>query len=145
MENPEQVEWMMLGRGYYVDRNIAMENDPVENGSDKALQREVFLAFWRAHILHHAAREEVVGLWMMDELRRHGYEVSPGTLYPMLHRMERLGWLESRSDNEGNPKARRAYRATEEGMRILGVIQRQCRELAGEISDSPKIPKGKST
>jgi DNA-binding PadR family transcriptional regulator len=115
----------------------------MDNDTGKALQREVLLAFWRAHILHHAAQEEVVGLWMMEELRRHGYAVSPGTLYPMLHRMERLGWLESRSANEENPKARRAYRATEEGKRVLKIIQRQCRELAGEIGGSPKTLKGK--
>lgn len=116
----------------------------MKSQNDKALQREVFLAFWRAHILHHAAREEVVGLWMMNELRRHGYEVSPGTLYPMLHRMERLGWLESRSVNEKNPKARRVYTATEEGRRVLEIIQRQCRELAREIGESPDKPKGKT-
>lgn len=117
----------------------------VTNHRERALQREVLLAFWRAHILHHAAREEVVGLWMLNELRRHGYQVSPGTLYPMLHRMERLGWLESRSDNEGNPKARRGYRTTDEGVRILEIIERQCRELAGELSDSPKTSKGQRT
>ncbi len=51
----------------------------------KALQREILLGFWKVHILHHATEGPVVGQWMLTELRRHGYEVSPGTLYPILH------------------------------------------------------------
>lgn len=53
---------------------------------DKYLNREILLSFWKAHVLHHAAEGPVVGQWMLNELRRHGYEVSPGTLYPPLRR-----------------------------------------------------------
>ncbi len=110
--------------------------------SEKAVQREVFLAFWKVHILHHAAEEGVVGLWMLDELRRHGYEVSPGTLYPMLHRMERLGWLEGSSDKPWHSKARRCYRITAEGRRVLRRITGQLRELSGETAGSKENKKG---
>ncbi len=56
--------------------------------------REFLLAFWKIHILYHAAdRRGVYGQWMLEELRHHGYRLSPGTLYPMLARMARRGWL----------------------------------------------------
>jgi len=62
---------------------------------EKLVSREILLAFWKVHILHHAAEDGVVGTWMLGELRHHGYDVSPGTLYPLLKRMERFGWLTS--------------------------------------------------
>ena len=49
----------------------------------------------RLHILHHANIEAVHGAWMADELAGHGYKISPGTLYPMLHRMQQDGLLTS--------------------------------------------------
>ena len=62
------------------------------------LTREILLAFWKVHILHHAAQEPIVGQWIKRELRRHGYDVSGGTLYPLLARMESAagcgpGWI----------------------------------------------------
>ncbi len=63
--------------------------------------RDFFLGFVRIHVLHHAAEEPVYGLAMIEELGRHGYEISPGTLYPILHGMEREGWL--------HPAARRGH------------------------------------
>lgn len=55
----------------------------------------------RLHVLHHAAEQEIYGQWMIDELAHHGYRLSPGTLYPMLHKMERDGYLVSRQEREG--------------------------------------------
>ncbi len=55
--------------------------------------RDFFLGFIKIHILHHAAQEPIYGLAMIDELRRHGYDLSPGTLYPILHSLERAGYL----------------------------------------------------
>jgi DNA-binding PadR family transcriptional regulator len=100
---------------------------------DKLLMREILLGFWKVHILHHAAHEPVVGQWMIQELRRHGYEVSPGTMYPLLARMERNGWLRSRTDG-GGLRARREYRLTPAGQRVLAVVRRQLDELQGEVS-----------
>jgi len=57
----------------------------------KSVSREIWLGFWKAHILHHAGEEALHGQWMLIELRRHGYNISPGTLYPLLHRMEQVG------------------------------------------------------
>ena len=99
----------------------------------KALQREILLGFWKVHILHHATEGPVVGQWMLQELRRHGYEVSPGTLYPIFHRMERLGWLRCEVDPEGGPRAKRSYFITAKGRRVLEAARRSLKELTGEV------------
>ncbi len=63
--------------------------------------RDLLSGFVRVHILHHASQHDVYGQWMMDELLRHGYRLGPGTLYPMLHTMERRGYLVSREEKVG--------------------------------------------
>ncbi len=100
---------------------------------DKAVEREFLLAFWKVHILHHAGAEPVVGQWVLRELRRHGYEVSPGTLYPLLARMEARGWLSGRAAAAGGPKARREYTLTREGRSVLALLRRQLDELHREV------------
>lgn len=72
----------------------------------------------RLHILHHTATGEVHGAWMAEELARHGYKISPGRLYPMLHKMEAEGLLRSRPDVVDG-RARRSYIATPKGRRAL--------------------------
>lgn len=104
-----------------------------EKEERKALQREILLGFWKVHILHHAVEGPVVGQWMLSELRHHGYEVSPGTLYPLLHRLERLGWLASEVDPGGGPKAPRRFRTTPAGKAVLAKVRKQLYELLEEI------------
>jgi DNA-binding PadR family transcriptional regulator len=89
------------------------------------------------HVLHHAAAGEVHGAWITEELARHGHRISPGTLYPMLHRMEDDGLLRSRLVVvEG--RRRRVYRATAKGRRALDRARRALRELADEVlGDQP--------
>lgn len=99
----------------------------------KHVNREILLALWKIHVLHHAAEGEVVGNWMLEELRHHGYEVSPGTLYPMLARMERFGWLRSDRPEESGSRERRSYKITAEGRKVLALVQRQLGELRGEM------------
>jgi len=67
------------------------------------------------------------------ELRKHGYDLSPGTLYPLLKRMERLGWLKGRSDPSGGRRARKDYHLTPEGRKVLKVICKQIKELYREV------------
>ena|SRR5690242_11936962 len=86
----------------------------------------------RLHVLHHAAEGELYGHWMIEELRRHGYRVSPGTLYPMLHAMERRGYLKSKVQGAGR-RARRMYRATKKGRDALAFAKSRVRELFGEL------------
>lgn len=94
--------------------------------------REFQRAAVRLHILHHAADDEVHGAWLTEELRRHGYNISPGTLYPTLHRLEADGLLVSQQRVvEG--RARRIYRATPAGRAALTEDRRALRELAREV------------
>jgi len=103
------------------------------------LQREILRSLWKVHILHHAQEAPIVGHWMLEELREHGYRVSPGTLYPLLARMEKLGWLKrvgrarEHTANEGRP-----YRATAAGRRALRDVEKQLRELIHEVHSKKK-------
>lgn len=99
----------------------------------KALQREILLGFWKTHILHHAAKGPVVGQWMIQELRRHGYEVSPGTMYPLLARLEERGWLKCKTDPEGGPRAKKEYFLTNGGHKALVLLKNQIEELYREV------------
>lgn len=105
----------------------------MSDNNKKAIQREILLSFWKIHILHHSAEGPLVGQWMLNELRSHGYDVSPGTLYPMLHRMEKLGWLKSEKDEKGGKKAKRSFYATDLGKEVLSIVQNQLQELKHEI------------
>jgi len=104
----------------------------------KKLQREILLGFWKVHILHHAAEGPLVGQWMLHELREHGYDVSPGTLYPVLQRMERNGWLRSKADKRAGPKARREYFLTAAGREVLKEVHVWLGELKGEVLEGKK-------
>lgn len=100
----------------------------------KLITREILLGFWKVHILYHAAEQPVIGRWVLGELRRHGYDISPGTLYPLLKRMERNGWLKCEVDSRGGPTARRYYHLTREGSAVLDVVTRMVGELHDEIT-----------
>ncbi|MFP4049841.1 MAG: PadR family transcriptional regulator, partial [Desulfovermiculus sp.] len=94
--------------------------------------------FWKVHILHHAAQGPVVGQWMIRELRSHGYEVSPGTMYPLLARLEKLGWL--RQPKSGH-KGRKEYELTAKGRQALAFLQDQVTELYREVVLGGEEPK----
>ncbi len=102
--------------------------------NEDALEREILRPLWKVHILHHAREGPIVGHWMLEELREHGYRVSPGTLYPLLARMEKLGWL-ARVKKAGRKAAKEArpYRATAAGRKALAEVETRLRELTGEI------------
>src|ERR1700685_2911756 len=93
--------------------------------------KDLLSGFIRLHILRHAAEHEVYGQWMIDELARHGYRLSPGTLYPMLHAMERQGYLTSRLQREGRV-GRKLYKATKLGKQGLALAKLRVREFTGE-------------
>lgn len=95
--------------------------------------REILLGFVRVHVLHHAAEEPFYGAWMMDELASHGYDVSPGTLYPLLHRMEEDGYLQSEERTEGG-RVRRYYAATALGREALAEARAKAAELTREVN-----------
>ncbi|HTM49431.1 MAG TPA: PadR family transcriptional regulator [Bryobacteraceae bacterium] len=94
--------------------------------------RDLYSGLIRLHILHHAAEEPIFGLGMADELARHGYRLSLGTLYPLLHGLERRGYLKSSEQRHGKTK-RRVYRATPAGRKALAAAKSKVRELFGEL------------
>jgi DNA-binding PadR family transcriptional regulator len=96
----------------------------------------------RLHILHHAAEDEVHGAWMATELAQHGYAISPGTLYPTLHRIEAEGLLRSQRRVVGG-RTRRAYRITPAGREALEVERRALRELAREVLSDDREADGR--
>lgn len=84
------------------------------------------------HVLHHAAEREVHGAWMTAELAHHGHTVSPGTLYPTLHRMEAAGLLVGR-DDVLNSRRVRYYTITDAGRAELDTGRATLRQLAAEL------------
>lgn len=94
--------------------------------------KDLYSGLIRLHILHHAAREPIFGLGIIEELARHGYKLSPGTLYPLLHGLERKGYLRSSEQQKGQ-KVRRVYRATAQGKKALATARERVKELFGEL------------
>jgi PadR family transcriptional regulator PadR len=94
--------------------------------------QDLLSGFVRLHVLHHAAEGELYGQWMIEELARHGYGLSPGTLYPMLEAMEARGYLVSEERRVGRTM-RRVYRATPVGYEALELAREKAREPFGEI------------
>ena len=99
----------------------------------KLVTREILLGLWKVHILHHAAEHPVVGQWVLSELRRHGYDISPGTLYPLLKRMEQNGWLRCETDSDAGPRGRRYYHLTARGAAVLDSLRDTVTELYHEV------------
>lgn len=94
--------------------------------------REFFLGFIKIHILYHAAEGPVYGAEMARELNRHGYDISPGTLYPTLHSLERSGYLSSEERVEAG-RRRKYYRITSGGEDALAEARARIRELVEEV------------
>ena len=94
--------------------------------------RDFFLGFIKIHILHHAAQEPVYGLPLIQELGRPGYELGPGTLYPLLHRLKRAGYL-FRDDRVVGGKVRKYYAITDDGRTALEETREKIAELVREV------------
>lgn len=99
--------------------------------SDNIL-RKLFLGFIQIHILYHAKKEAFFGSWMIEELKEHGYSMSPGTLYPILHKLNKEGILEvEKRVVEG--KERKYYSITPKGEKILEEAKIKMKELSKEL------------
>src|SRR5262245_45248807 len=98
----------------------------------EVLSRLFFAGFVRLHILYHATQEPICGVEIVAELGRHGYRLSPGTLYPVLHELERANYLTSRAEVVAG-KRRKYYEATAEGRDALEAAREKLRELAAEV------------
>ena len=98
---------------------------------DKLL-KDLILGFIKVHILYHAAKEKIYGQEFRNELKRHGYQISFGTVYPIFHRLEDNGYLKSESTNVKG-KVRRCYTITKSGRKILEEAKLQAKELVEEL------------
>jgi DNA-binding PadR family transcriptional regulator len=105
---------------------------PVPKTPQSADDRDLYSGLIRLHILHHATEEPIFGLGMAEELARHGYRISPGTLYPLLNGLEKKGYLRSSEQRNGKSR-RRVFRATPLGRRALAAAKARVRELFVEL------------
>jgi len=96
------------------------------------LDRQFFLGFVRTHILFHAAEAPIFGVEITEELARHGYRLSPGTLYPILHGLAAAGYLRRASKVE-NGRVRKYYSITSQGRWALGEAKKRLKELVKEV------------
>ncbi len=94
--------------------------------------KSLYSGLIRLHILHHAAQEPLYGIGIAEELWRHGYKLSAGTLYPILHGLESKGYLRSHEERNGKV-ARRVYTITPLGRKALRVARKRVHELFGEM------------
>lgn len=97
-----------------------------------AILRKLFLGFIQIHILHHAKKDPVYGSWMITELRQHGYEISAGTLYPILHNLEKAG-LVTVAERVVEGKVRKYYSVTPQGDAVLTQAKEKIRGLTDEL------------
>jgi DNA-binding PadR family transcriptional regulator len=94
--------------------------------------KDLYSGLIRLHVLHHACEGEVYGLDMIEELASHGYKLSPGTMYPILHGLEGKGYLRSSTFRSGKI-FRRLYKGTPAGRKALREAKQKVRELFGEL------------
>ena len=111
---------------------ISLSNLKTVSKRDSSEDQQLYAGLIRLHILHHACEEPIFGFGMAEELARHGYKLSTGTLYPILHGLERKGYLRSFEKRNGKT-ARRIYKATPLGKRALKAAKSRVRELFGEL------------
>jgi PadR family transcriptional regulator, regulatory protein PadR len=97
-----------------------------------AADRDLYSGLIRLHVLHHAVEGPIFGLGMIEELGRHGYRISPGSLYPLLQSLEKKGYLQSKQERNGK-SLRRVYRATRLGRKALAASKSKVRELFHEL------------
>jgi DNA-binding PadR family transcriptional regulator len=108
------------------------------NSLQYILYKDLYSGFIRLHVLHHAAEGSIFGMSMIEELGRHGYKVSPGTMYPLLHGLERRGLLRS-LEKWDKGRRRLVYSATPLGRKALKAAKLKVQQLFGELfEDSAK-------
>jgi DNA-binding PadR family transcriptional regulator len=108
----------------------------LSNSDSKGIvdDQELYSGIIRLHVLHHASEQPIFGLGMIEELTRHGYRISPGTLYPLLQRLEKKGYLRS-SEKRNGKSLRKLYRATPLGRKALAAAKSKVRELFHELME----------
>lgn len=108
-----------------------------QNRTTRASQ-ELYIGLVRLHVLHHAAESPIFGLGIIAELGRHGYRLGPGTIYPLLHSMEKRGWLRQHIALVDG-RRRKTYSATAAGRRALQHAREKVRELYEEMFEHDQL------
>lgn len=113
---------------------MSLSKSDQEKASQERLgeDQDLYSGLIRLHVLHHATEEPLFGLGMIEELNRHGYRIGPGTLYPLLARLEKKGYLRSSEERQGKSR-RKVYRATPLGRKALAAAKHKVRELFHEL------------
>lgn len=106
-------------------QNLFKDGDNIED-------RDLYSGLIRLHVLHHAVEKPIFGLGMIEELARHGYRISPGSLYPLLQSLEKKGYLRSTEVRNGK-SLRKVYRGTPRGRAALAAAKAKVRELFTEV------------
>src|ERR1043166_3469103 len=114
-----------------MSKSTKLRDDKAPKADDNP-SLDLFAGFIKLHVLHHASEQPVYGLWLIEELAEHGYRVSPGTLYPLLHSLEESDLLKSYNELYAG-KIRRYYKITANGRRQLKKAKLQLMELMSEI------------
>src|SRR5690242_3299895 len=102
--------------------------------------KDLYAGLIRLHVLHHASEKPIYGVWIIEELSHHGYALSPGTLYPLLHAMEGKGYLRSKAVRS-EKRVRRLYSITPKGRAALADAKEKVRELFGELFEDSQHSK----
>jgi DNA-binding PadR family transcriptional regulator len=100
--------------------------------------KDLYSGLIRLHVLYHACQEPIFGAGIIEELARHGYRLSPGTLYPLLHGLEEKGYLRSSEENGGR-QSRRVYRATTKGRKAMAAAKVKVHELFSELLEDERF------
>jgi DNA-binding PadR family transcriptional regulator len=103
--------------------------------------KDLYSGLIRLHVLYHACQEPIFGAAIIEELARHGYRLSPGTLYPLLHGLEERGYLSS-SEETGLRQSRRVYCATPKGRQAMAAARLKVRELFSELIEDERPGNG---
>jgi len=127
------MEYEALGQS---DLRNRMKKTKADQG-DPAVDRDLYSGMMRLHVLHHATEGPIFGLGMVEELARHGYRISPGTLYPLLYGLEKKGYLRSTEQRNGK-SLRKVYRATPLGRKALAAASAKVWELIGDLMEGQR-------
>ena len=91
---------------------------------------------------------ELLILSLVEERARHGYEIGRlieqrsggvvqlhvASLYPLLYRLEKRGWIAGRWVEKDGQRRKRYYRLTPEGRKVLASQRDTWREFVGAIN-----------
>jgi len=91
---------------------------------------------------------ELLILSLVEDQPRHGYDIGTlietrsggrlrfnvASLYPLLYRLEKRGWIQGRWVEKPGQRRRRYYRLTAEGKKVLASQRNSWREFVEAIS-----------